>query len=193
MALNSGEPSQRRRWRGPILVLLIVLTLVTAGVGLWRWQLLRAEVADQSVPAGPEVSQSFAPEFALQDLAGDTIRLSQLRGSVVLLNFWATWCPPCEAEMPDLNALYREYGDEKGFVVVGINNRESRDVIQKFVSDRELLFPVLLDSDGSVTLKRFAVRVLPMSLIIDREGKVRDAWQGQIAREAMLARLQRVW
>ena len=95
--------------------------------------------------------------------------------------------------MPDLNELYRRYGDEKAFVVLAINNREAVDEMRRFSSEKGLLFPVLLDPDGTVTLKRFAVRVLPMSLIIDREGKVRDAWQGQIAREAMLARLQRIW
>lgn len=184
------SPARRRRIA---LAALVLLTLVTAGLGTWQWRAARQTVARQSEPAGPAVSASIAPDFTLPDLAGQPVSLSDLRGQVVLLNFWATWCPPCAAEMPDLNALYERYGAEHNFVVVAINKEEEQAVVDAFVADRGLTFPVLLDGDGTVTLNRFVIRSLPMSLIIDREGKVRDAWQGQIARAAMLARLQRVW
>ncbi len=119
--------------------------------------------------------------------------MSDLRGKVVLLNFWATWCPPCKAEMPDLEALYREYGAAHDFVVVGVNLQEDGAVVEKFARQAGLSFPILLDTDGEVSGQAYAVRSLPMSLIIDRDGYIRDAWTGQLSSAEMLSRLKQVW
>ncbi len=176
---------------------LVVLTVVTIGLGVWAGMAerqARAErIAAESQPALRGVSQSRAPDFTLPSLDGQSLSLTGLRGKVVLLNFWATWCPPCKAEMPDLNALHKDYGADRGFVVVGVNLEEDAQTVESFVDQLELVFPIVLDRDGSVTTHLFGVRPLPTTLIIDREGFIRDAWNGQIAREAMLARLQRVW
>ena len=94
--------------------------------------------------------------------------------------------------MPDLEALYREHGAPRDFVVVGINFEEDRAPVESFIRERNLTFPVLLDAKGEAGAA-LGVRGLPVSFIIDREGYIRDAWNGQIAREAMLARLTRVW
>jgi peroxiredoxin len=185
------DPAPRRL--SPVLALLIFLTVLAALAGGWRWLQNRERIRAQSRPTGSELSQGPAPEFALANLEGQTVRLADYRGQVVLLNFWATWCTPCEAEMPDLNALYLDQGEKHDFVVVAINKGEDAATVRPFVMKRHLAFPVLLDETGDVSVKRFAVRVLPMSLIIDREGVIRDAWYGQIAREAMLKRLERVW
>ncbi len=122
-----------------------------------------------------------------------TLRLSDLRGKVVLLNFWATWCPPCKAEMPDLNELQAKYGEAQDFVVVGVNVEEDAETVRRFVEEQGLAFPIALDRDSRVTTETFGVRPLPSTFIIDREGYIRDAWSGQIAPEAMAARLERVW
>ena len=140
-----------------------------------------------------DASQALAPDFTLATLDGSTVRLADLRGKVVLLNFWATWCPPCKAEMPDLDALQRIYGESQGLVVLGINLQEDAGTVASFVQERNLSFPVLLDTDGTVTSGLYQVRPLPTSFIIDRQGYIRDVWNGQIAREAMLARLKNVW
>jgi peroxiredoxin len=179
-----------------ILGSLLGLTVLTALLGLYQWNSARqsaaAKIAEQSRPALKGTPQSRAPDFELVTLDGTTARLSDLRGKVVLLNFWATWCPPCKAEMPDQEALYREYGPSQDFLVVGINYEEDAPPVGAFIRERGLTFPVWLDRKGEVAAK-LGVRGLPVSFIIDREGLIRDAWNGQIAREAMLARLQAVW
>jgi peroxiredoxin len=178
------------------LAVLLSLTLLTALLGIYQWNSARrnaaAEIAEQSQPALQGTPQSRAPDFELLTLSGQRARLSDLRGKVVLLNFWATWCPPCKAEMPDLEALHREYGDAQDFVVVGVNLEEDAAPVEVFIRERGLSFPVWLDRQGEAAAQ-LGVRGLPVSFIVDREGYIRDAWNGQIAREAMLARLEIVW
>ncbi|MGE5602139.1 MAG: redoxin domain-containing protein [Nitrososphaerales archaeon] len=180
-----------------LLWFLVALTVITAALGLWRWQESRQtaaqQLAEQSKPSLEGASESRAPDFALEGLDGKTVSLADLRGKVVLLNFWATWCPPCKAEMPDLDALQREYGASRDFVVVGVNVGEDLATVKPFVAKNGLSFPIVLDHSGRVTTQLFGVRPLPTTYIIDREGFIRDAWNGQIAFEAMVARLQRVW
>jgi cytochrome c biogenesis protein CcmG/thiol:disulfide interchange protein DsbE len=182
-----------RKRPSSLLVLLLGLSILTAALGMWRLWLGRQQLAEQSKPAMTGPSQALAPDFELATLDGGSIRLADLRGKVVLLNFWATWCPPCKAEMPDLDALHRAYGETQGLVVLGVNLQEPVDTVAPFVRDRNLSFPILLDTDGRVTSDLFHVRPLPTTFIIDRQGYIRDAWNGQIAQEAMLARLKNVW
>ncbi len=171
---------------------LVLLSVVTLAAGAWGWQMQRAQTAK---PAGPAttVPTRPAPDFTLTATDQTTLRLSDLRGKVVLLNFWATWCPPCEAELPDLNALHREYAEAQGFTVVGIDLEEAPADVSAFAEARGLTYPLLLDTDGAVTNDRFGVRSLPTSMIIDRDGVIRDTWVGQITRAAMLARLRKIW
>ena len=180
------------RGRTLFLAVLLILSLATIALGVWLLVDQRQQIAAESRPAAAAASTP-APDFELTSADGQVIRLADLRGKVVLLNFWATWCPPCKAEMPDLNALQRKYGAERDFVVLGINDEESAADVTAFAQREGIAFPLLLDPDGRVIEKLFDVRYLPTSMIIDREGNIRDTWRGQIAREAMLARLQQVW
>lgn len=182
-------------WRPARLFwVLVALSLLTVGLGLWQLAAApRRRLAAEAQPAVNGPARSVAPDFTLTAADGGTVRLRELRGQVVLLNFWATWCPPCKAEMPDLDALHREYAASKGFVVVGVNMEEEAAVVTAFAELRGISFPLLLDADSQVSNRLFAVRSLPTSMIIDREGYIRDAWTGQISKAAMLARLQRVW
>ncbi len=182
------------RGRQPLFFwVLLALSLVTIALGIWLLLSQRREVAEQSRPALTGASLSRASDFALKTADGSTVSLSSLRGKVVLLNFWATWCPPCRAEMPDLDALHRQYGADHDFVVLGVNNMEDAAGVAAFAQGQRISFPLLLDADGRVAEKLFGVRYLPTSMIIDREGNIRDTWQGQISRDAMLARLEKVW
>jgi len=108
-------------------------------------------------------------DFNLLDLSGKTWHLRDLRGKVVLVNFWATWCPPCRKEMPDLQALYDKYKDQ-GFLVLSISDEEAAKV-SPFIAERKISYPVLLDPGRKVN-DAFVVEGIPKSFVYDREGKL---------------------
>ncbi len=120
-----------------------------------------------------------APTFALPDLSGRSIRLEDFRGKVVFLNFFATWCAPCREEMPTMERLYRTYKD-KGLVVVAVNVREDSPTVQAFARELTLSFPILRDHDASVA-RSYAVRPLPVTYLIGRDGRV--LWRAFGSRE----------
>lgn len=108
-------------------------------------------------------------DFTLSDLQGKQWRLRDLRGKVVLVNFWATWCPPCRKEMPDLQSLYEKYKDQ-GFVVLSISDEEAAKV-QPFIAERKITYPILLDPGRKVN-DTFMVEGIPKSFVYNREGKL---------------------
>ena len=109
-------------------------------------------------------------EIQLKDVSGNTVRLSDYRGKVVFLNFWATWCPTCVVEMPAMEKLHRRLKD-KNFVMVAINLQESPARVRSFFEKLELSFISLLDSSGAVG-SGFAVRGLPTTFVLDKEGRI---------------------
>ena len=117
-----------------------------------------------------------APDFTLKSLDGRNVKLNELRGTVVLVNFWASWCGPCRTEMPLLNDLYREYRDY-GFTVVGINLDEERSQAMKLLDKVPVSFPVLFDPDNG-TSETYTVDAMPTTVLIDRNGVVRHHHRG---------------
>jgi len=111
---------------------------------------------------------SPAPDFALQDLEGQTVTLSDLRGSPVMLNFWATWCGYCVEEMPYIQQIYEERQD-MGLVILAINIKETHAKAQEFMERNSLSFTVLLDTDGAISLK-YNVSGIPVTFFIDKDG-----------------------
>jgi peroxiredoxin len=114
-------------------------------------------------------AQRQKADFTLTDLQGKSWHLADLHGKVVLVNFWATWCPPCRKEMPDLEALYDKYKG-KGLVVLAISDEESGKVVP-FIAERKIGYPVVLDPGGTVH-KAYLVEGLPKSFVYDRDGKL---------------------
>ena len=108
-----------------------------------------ADAADMNTVAFPPQKDFNAPDFALAALDGSTIALSDLEGQVILINFWATWCPPCREEMPAIQQLYDQYQD-RGFTVLAINQGQEAAQVATFAEEMGLTFPVLLDPDGDV-------------------------------------------
>ncbi len=142
-------------------------------------QLVRYEHVNASVE-GPRMAAAMATleaqdrdrrqaKFTLTDLHGKSWTLKELRGSVVLVNFWATWCPPCRKEMPDLDALYKRF-QEKGLVILAISD-EKEETVRKFLEAHAVSYPVLLDTSREVN-KMFHVEGIPKTYIFDREGKL---------------------
>ncbi|OQY23140.1 MAG: hypothetical protein B6I37_05915 [Desulfobacteraceae bacterium 4572_35.2] len=121
----------------------------------------------------------LAPDFKLLDIDGDTVSLSSLRGKVVLVNFWATWCPPCREEIPSMERLYQLLHNE-GLELLAINVEvDGRQTVPKFVQRVPFAFPVLFDGDGTVRGK-FGVSKYPETFIIDSEGVIRERVIGGI-------------
>jgi len=124
-----------------------------------------------------------APDLQLTDLDGNPVDLADYRGQVVLLNNWATWCPPCKAEMPTLQAYYEAHQGQ-GFVLIAVEAGEPADEVRAFVQEYGLTFPVWLDPQN-LSLTRFRTDALPSSFVIDRDGRVRLAWTGAIERSTL--------
>jgi len=121
-------------------------------------------------PAPAPVAGAPAPDFTLTSLAGGQVKLSSLKGQVVLVNFWATWCIPCRAEMPAIQQAYNARKGQ-GFTVLAVNLNESRQDIQTYVDTLNVSFPVLLDAGDSIS-NLYRVRGYPTSFFIDRRGTV---------------------
>lgn len=118
-----------------------------------------------------------APDFTLKDMNEKAVSLSSLKGTIVLINFWATWCPPCRAEMPSLNKLYREFRD-KNLVVLAVSTDRSSQSVKEFLDKRPVDFPVLMDSDNKVS-RQFKVFSLPTTFLLDRNGTILQRYLGE--------------
>lgn len=112
-----------------------------------------------------------APNFTLKSNNGKNIKLSELRGQVVLINFWASWCGPCRQEMPELNKLYSKY-KKLGFTILGINVEEDSKEALKIIENDKISFPILFDSENKVS-KLYDVIGMPTTLLVDRNGNMR--------------------
>lgn len=149
--------------------------------------------ASQSSTEGEEAVA--APDFTLMDQDGNTHTLSDYQGKVVFLNFWATWCGPCQEEMPEIQALYEEYGyNEEDVVVIGVANPRTEDQpynqdvtqaeVEQFLTDRGYSFPVVMDTTGEV-FAQYGIQAFPTTFLIDAQGNVFGYLAGQMTREMM--------
>jgi len=125
----------------------------------------------------------LAPDFTLEDLDGNQVSLSDFRGKTVFLNFWATWCPPCRAEMPDIEAVHQEnkYWD---VVVIGIDIQETRETVQQFTQNGGYSWLFLLDTSGKVA-KDYEVKAIPTSFFLDKDGLIQAMQSGSMSKEQM--------
>ena len=165
----------------PVLPMLIGLVLVVFGVLAFVSQNSSRNPVSSSVT--PIKVNFAAPQLSLQNLSGRVESLSDYRGTVILVNNWATWCPPCKAEMPTLVAYHNEHAAD-GFTVIAVEAGEPVDLVSQFAESYQMTFPVWLDPNGE-SVKVFGNGNLPNSYVIDRTGTVRYAWTGEISR-AML-------
>ncbi|TET26581.1 MAG: TlpA family protein disulfide reductase [Dehalococcoidia bacterium] len=134
----------------------------------------------------PEVG-NLAPDFTLTDLDGNSVTLSHFRGKVIFLNFWASWCPPCRAEMPDMEAIYQNYKDQD-VVVIGVNVNEAENAVRQFVQQGGYSWTFVIDTTGEVT-RSYGATAIPASFFIDREGIIRAVSIGSMSQEVMASHL----
>ena len=163
--------------------LVIGMGLITVGVAAMTIITLRqSQFTTQSITAPVKVDYP-APALSLTDLNGNPVALTDYLGQVVLVNMWATWCPPCREEMPTLEMFYRDYAPN-GFVIVGLNDGDAAVDVRDFVTSYGLTFPVWLDP-AYLSETAFATSNLPSSFVIDRTGQVRLQWVGAISRDML--------
>ena len=184
MSLEPWRTRLRARWRA-VARLEPVAWLVLAGFLGYR-------IAPQVAAAfGVGSTTAPAPGFAVRTLAGDSLSSESLRGKVVLVNFWATWCPPCRLEMPGFQAVYdRRKAD--GFVVLGISTDVTGPAaVSGFLAERDITYPVAMAS-GDITRRFGDSRMLPTSYLIDRQGRIRHEVRGIFASVALEQAVERL-
>ena len=128
-----------------------------------------------STASAVKVKQT-APDFTLESNKGTNIRLKDLRGIVVMINFWATWCAPCRKELPLLNSLYNKY-KSKGFVLLGVNIDDKSELAKKMIKELKINFPVLFDKTQS-TSETYDLQAMPSTFIVDKNGIIRFSHYG---------------
>lgn len=172
--------------RRVIGLFLAGLGLIVLGGAIGLYLLLSRGAED--VPQGTDFSavpasvRYAAPQLALSDLQDGQHQLSEYRGQVVLVNLWATWCPPCQAEMPLLQRYFDRYRSQ-GFTVIAVEDGEPAAEVRSFVTQYKMTFPVWLDPGHEATDHAFKTIGLPTSYVIDRSGQVRLTWVGAISEE----------
>ncbi len=180
----------RRKQNTAGLLLMGGGALIVLGVLAALWLPSRTEKS--SAPSGgragnsvipAEIASRPAPDLTLTGLDGEPVSLADYRGQVVLLNNWAIWCPPCKAEMPDLEAYHEAHKDE-GFTVIAVNAGDRPAEVKAFAEAYHLTFPVWPDPNTD-TLRAFGIQGLPTSYLIDRNGMLRATWTGAITKEVL--------
>lgn len=159
------------RWWWRLLLGLVVASLALIAFFAYR----TSSVLSPTPPTSATLEKgAIAPDFTLPTLDGTKITLASFRGHPVILNFWASWCPPCLAEIPEFMAVYESYR-EQGLVILAVNTtfQDSRTEAEDFIRELNVPFPVLVDEVGDVTSKAYKLRGLPMTIFIDRDGIAR--------------------
>ncbi len=174
----------RTRWH--LLTALVALL----GLAAIAWGRVPGERAMTALPPAPAIGHP-APDFTLPTLAGENVTLSDLAGQPVVLNFWASWCGPCRAEMPELQRLHDQLG-EAGVTVLGVNQGESPETAAAFLQTLGLSFPAALDQRTGVS-QQYLVNSLPTTFFIDRAGVIRATFIGPMSDAVIAQNLRTIY
>jgi peroxiredoxin len=177
---------------GIIIVLALVITMLVTYIKkeIDKSNAISDQAKGYEVELGTEVGlekDQLAPDFTLFNLDGEDVTLSDLRGKRVVLNFWATWCPPCEAEMPHMQKYYDKYAEEDNVEIIGVNltyQNETVERVEQFVENYNITFPILYELDESVA-NQYEIITIPSTYMIDTEGKVQKKIIGPLDLEAL--------
>ncbi len=147
--------------------------------------------ADADPPPSPEEDRIAAPDFTVYDFDGEAVSLSGFLGTPVVINFWATWCPPCRSELPAFQSAWEVWGDRVQFLMVDLTDggRETEEAVLDFLAETGYTFPVFCDSDYSGAMA-YGVRSIPMTVFVDAEGLIRGGQIGAMTEDALTAGLE---
>ena len=182
---SQSRPSSSRTLpgRGAWNLLSLAILLLSAG---WIWLSAAPAWATTAGEIPAPRAGFLAPDFSLPDAEGNLVTLSDLRGQAVLVNLWASWCTPCQAEMPAMQRVYEEYRDQ-GFTILAVNaaHQDSQAAARQFAAEHGLTFPILYDLDGSVA-RSYQLSALPTSFFILPDGAINEVIIGGPMAEALL-------
>lgn len=159
-------------------IIAIAVLLILGGYAVYQ------SVLNKPVTTGIEIGNA-APDFELQLLSGETVKLSSFQGKKVIVNFWATWCGPCQAEMPEMQEFHEAHSEETVILAVNMTTTEKNiDNVKNYVSEKNLTFPVLLDLTNDISTS-YQVYSIPTSYYIDTEGIIRYKYTGAMSLDMM--------
>ena len=188
MALPTTSTAEMRRWR---FLMFVIFVIGVAWIYMSRLTTPDAAFALDSVLEAP-LKGFLAPDFTLSDTAGKPIQLAAFKGRPVVINFWATWCPPCRREMPALEGIWREQQAKGKLMILGVDQGENAATVARFEAQIvDMTFPVLLDQQNSVSVL-YQVRALPTTYFIDANGRIRDIKLGGMDAATMLDGISKI-
>lgn len=177
-----------------VILALLVLALVLGGAyalygklspGVGREELAVEEREEPGTSADQEAAKTPAPDFTVEDAAGDPVKLSDHLGKPMVLNFWASWCGPCKSEMPEFDQVYAQMGEEVTFLMVNMTTgRETLESAKAYVAEQAFSFPVFYDTAGEAAAA-YGVQSLPTTYFIDEEGNLAAWANSAISREIL--------
>ena len=211
-----------RKWVGLAALLVVVLAGAMIAYNVLAPGVEKSGNAGDSVPAAVDTDENgnadadansgdtaAAPDFTVYDADGNKVALSDFKGEPVVVNFWASWCPPCKAELPDFEAAYQEVGVKEvadaadgtdsdsaeavRFLMVNLTDgqRETLDTAGKFIADEGYTFPVYFDTDLDATYT-YGINSIPMTLFVDRDGNVQDYYIGMIDEQTLRSGIEKI-
>jgi peroxiredoxin len=179
-AVSERYPTYKR-----VTTLVIILLFV-----FWTGYVMLVPSAHAKEPGSGVANGAKAPDFELKTPDGKSVKLSDFKGKAVMLNFFATWCPPCRAEMPTMEAAY-EASKDKGFVILAVNLGEPNVTVTQFMEKMGVTFPVVIDENDRVS-KLYDIVPLPTSYFIDKNGNVYAKTTGEIKKEQLNQLIQQL-
>lgn len=175
----------------------ILLVLMLAGWGIYDYTQDGSEPTNSpqqlTEPADIGIQEgNLAPDFQLQTMNGETVKLSDFKGKKVILNFWATWCPPCRAEMPHLEKFYEDHQENVVVLAVNLTKTEKKpNEVKAFVEEFGLTFPTVMDIKGEVS-DMYQIFAYPTSYMVDSQGIIQEIFKGAINYEVMEKSISRI-
>ena len=166
LGLRGGFMMLKRRRTNFIMLVLLIVMVYTIVINV-----------DADAKAGPSVN-TLAPNFSLKSNHDENISLKRVvaANEVTLVNFWATWCPPCRKEIPDLNRIYGEFR-KRGVEILAVNLQEDPETVKTFVRENKMEFPILFDNEGKVG-RNYQIYYIPTTFVLDNSGRIREIIQG---------------